>query len=200
MQLYNHFNPFKSFNLFKAFSFLTPSVLQTFSILLIPFLILSSLKIETISIILVLPSFLPLYIFYHQLIKLILFILQRPSAKELMRHPFIKKAKKNSYLMDLIDRHRKWKLTRGDESESDSGGESGSEATEDSDTDWIMTVKGNPLEMMRGMEGVGSDPISPPSYDSLGYSEPVNSVNNKVNKICFFISKSISYIFDLSCL
>ena len=28
----------------------------------------------------------------------------RPSAKELMRHPFIKKAKKNSYLMDLIDR------------------------------------------------------------------------------------------------
>ncbi|XP_023328567.1 germinal center kinase 1 [Eurytemora carolleeae] len=105
----------------------------------------------------------------------------RPSAKELMRHPFIKKAKKNSYLMDLIDRHRKWKLTRGDESESDSGGESGSEATEDSDTDWIMTVKGNPLEMMRGMEGVGSDPISPPSYDSLGYSEPVNSVNNKVS-------------------
>ena len=55
--------------------------------------------------------------------------------------------------MDLIDRHRKWKLTRGDESESDSGGESGSEATEDSDTDWIMTVKGNPLEMMRGMDG-----------------------------------------------
>ena len=45
----------------------------------------------------------------------------RPSAKELMRHPFIKKAKKNSYLMDLIDRHRKWKLTRGDESDTDSG-------------------------------------------------------------------------------
>ena len=47
----------------------------------------------------------------------------RPSAKELMRHPFIKKAKKNSYLMDLIDRHRKWKLTRGDESDTDSGDE-----------------------------------------------------------------------------
>jgi len=84
----------------------------------------------------------------------------RPSAKELMRHPFIKKAKKNSYLMDLIDRHRKWKLTRGEESDSDSGGESGPEGgAEDSDTDWNMTVKG------------------PPSYtDSLGYSEPINSV------------------------
>ena len=44
-----------------------------------------------------------------------------------MRHPFIKKAKKNSYLIDLIDRHRKWKITRGDETDSDSGGESGGE-------------------------------------------------------------------------
>ena len=58
-----------------------------------------------------------------------------------MKHPFIRKAKKNSYLMDLIDRHRKWKMTRGEESESDSDGESGGETTEDPDTDWIMTVK-----------------------------------------------------------
>merc|ERR1719420_2775832 len=71
----------------------------------------------------------------------------RPSAKELMRHPFIKKAKKNSYLMDLIDRHRKWKLTRGDESDTDSGGESGGEVAEDgNETDWIMTVRGPPSD------------------------------------------------------
>jgi len=92
----------------------------------------------------------------------------RPSAKELMRHPFIKKAKKNSYLMDLIDRHRKWKITRGEESDSDSGGESGGEAAEEEDTDWIMTVKGNPLE--------ATTTTQPPSYDSLGYTQPVNSV------------------------
>jgi len=102
----------------------------------------------------------------------------RPSAKELMRHPFIKKAKKNHVLMDLIDRHRKWRLTRGNETDSDSGGESGGEQTEDSDTDWIMTVKGNPAEMTWS-EGPTST-TSPPSYDSLGYSTPVNSVNNKV--------------------
>ncbi len=66
---------------------------------------------------------------------------QRPTARELMKHPFIRKAKKNSYLMDLIDRHRKWKMTRGEESESDSDGESGGDTTEDPDTDWIMTVK-----------------------------------------------------------
>jgi len=96
----------------------------------------------------------------------------RPSAKELMRHPFIKKAKKNSYLMDLIDRHRKWKITRGEESDSDSGGESGGEAAEEEDTDWIMTVKGNPLEAALN----NTTTTQPPSYDSLGYSQPVNSV------------------------
>ena len=58
-----------------------------------------------------------------------------------MKHPFIRKAKKNSYLMDLIDRHRKWKMTRGEESESDSDGESAGEPADDPDTDWIMTVK-----------------------------------------------------------
>ena len=63
-----------------------------------------------------------------------------------------------------------------------SGGESGGEQTEDSDTDWIMTVKGNPAEMTWS-EGPTST-TSPPSYDSLGYSTPVNSVNNKVSYCC----------------
>ena len=63
--------------------------------------------------------------------------------------------------MDLIDRYKKWRLTRGDDSETDSGGESGGEnAGEDSDTDWNMTVRGPP----------------PPAPDSVGYSEPINSV------------------------
>jgi len=91
----------------------------------------------------------------------------RPSAKELMRHPYIKKAKKNSYLMDLIDKYKKWRLTKGDDTDTDSGGESGGENLgEDSDTDWNMTVKGPP----------------PPGHyagtDSIGYSEPINSVTS----------------------
>ena len=89
--------------------------------------------------------------------------LQRPSAKELMRHTFIRKAKKNSYLMDLIDRYKKWRLTRGDDSETDSGGESGGDnAGDDSDTDWNMTMKPGQWEENK--------------TESIGYSEPVNSV------------------------
>jgi len=94
----------------------------------------------------------------------------RPSAKELMRHPYIKKAKKNSHLMDLIDRYKKWRLTRGDESETDSGGESGGDnGGDDSDTDWNMTVKGPPAP---AYIGTGN------STDSIGYSEPY--ISNKV--------------------
>jgi len=94
----------------------------------------------------------------------------RPSAKELMRHPYIKKAKKNSHLMDLIDRYKKWRLTRGDESETDSGGESGGDNTEDgSDTDWNMTVKGPPSVYT--------------GTDSIGYSEPINSVNVNSDRV-----------------
>ena len=109
--------------------------------------------------------------------------LQRPSAKELMRHTFIRKAKKNSYLMDLIDRYKKWRLTRGDDSETDSGGESGGDnAGDDTDTDWNMTVKGPP----------------PPSYDdSLGYSDPINSINDRISN-GDNISRDISPLKDLA--
>lgn len=48
------------------------------------------------------------------------FLLQRPTAKELLKFQFIKKAKKNSYLIDLIDRYKKWKTQKGDESETES--------------------------------------------------------------------------------
>ncbi|KAL4715177.1 hypothetical protein ACJJTC_012224 [Scirpophaga incertulas] len=44
----------------------------------------------------------------------------RPTAKELLKFQFIRKAKKNSYLMDLIDRYKKWKSLRSEESETES--------------------------------------------------------------------------------
>ena len=68
--------------------------------------------------------------------------LQRPAARELSRHPFVKKAKRNNHLMDLIDRHRKWKLTHGQESDSDSGENSDGGNADDADSDWdIGTIK-----------------------------------------------------------
>jgi serine/threonine-protein kinase 24/25/MST4 len=69
----------------------------------------------------------------------------RPTAKELLKYPFIRKAKKNSYLIDLIDRYKKWRCTRNEESETESENSDSEEPKQESDLDdpWIMTVKGN---------------------------------------------------------
>ena len=44
---------------------------------------------------------------------------ERPSAKELLRHPFVKKAKKNTYLTELIERHERWYIRHGKQHESE---------------------------------------------------------------------------------
>jgi len=69
----------------------------------------------------------------------------RPTAKELLKFPFIRKAKKNSYLIDLIDRYKKWKSQRNEESETESensDSEESGKVESDLDEPWIMTVKG----------------------------------------------------------
>ncbi|KAF6841009.1 ste ste20 ysk protein kinase [Colletotrichum musicola] len=48
----------------------------------------------------------------------------RPTAKDLLKHPFIRRAKKTSYLTELIERHHRWAAThKGEDEESDQEGE-----------------------------------------------------------------------------
>ncbi|XP_022238882.1 serine/threonine-protein kinase 26-like isoform X2 [Limulus polyphemus] len=77
----------------------------------------------------------------------------RPTAKELLKFPFIRKAKKNSYLMDLIERYKRWKASGGGQSDSDSEA-SDSDESKGNDTwkSWrwdLGTVKGpnNQIEL-----------------------------------------------------
>lgn len=44
--------------------------------------------------------------------------LQRLSAKELLRHRFIKTAKKTAILTELIEKHARWKAEGGEENDS----------------------------------------------------------------------------------
>ena len=53
---------------------------------------------------------------------------ERPSAKDLLKHPFVRKAKKTTYLTELIERYERWQAVHGDhdsDSESDDSHESG---------------------------------------------------------------------------
>lgn len=68
----------------------------------------------------------------------------RPTAKELLKFPFIRKAKKNSYLVDLIERYKRWKAqgNRGSDSESEGSDSDDSKSDTITDEPWNLTVKG----------------------------------------------------------
>ncbi len=53
---------------------------------------------------------------------------QRPTSKELLKHKFIQKAKKNSYLLDLIERYKKWKEGGGKADEDSDGSDDSDKA------------------------------------------------------------------------
>ena len=40
---------------------------------------------------------------------------ERPPAKELLKHPFVRRAKKATYLTELIERHERWRARHGDQ-------------------------------------------------------------------------------------
>lgn len=44
---------------------------------------------------------------------------ERPTAKELLRHPFVKRAKKTTYLTELIERHERWQAKYGNKNPDD---------------------------------------------------------------------------------
>ncbi|KAK3694409.1 kinase-like domain-containing protein [Podospora appendiculata] len=50
---------------------------------------------------------------------------ERPSARELLKHPFIRRAKKTSYLTELIERHNRWCATNKSEDEESLDGDEG---------------------------------------------------------------------------
>lgn len=70
---------------------------------------------------------------------------ERPTAKDLLRHPFVRRAKKTTYLTELIERHERWHATHGgreseDDEDEDSHERSG-EASQNEDLWDFGTVR-----------------------------------------------------------
>jgi len=53
---------------------------------------------------------------------------ERPTAKELLKHPFIRRAKKTSYLTELIERYNRWSATHKNDDEDSFEGDDGNYA------------------------------------------------------------------------
>jgi len=51
------------------------------------------------------------------MIKLTFF--KRPTARDLLKHKFIRMAKKTSYLTELIERHERWRAEGGGKTDDD---------------------------------------------------------------------------------
>lgn len=45
--------------------------------------------------------------------------IQRPSARELLKHKFVRMAKKTNYLTELIERHERWRAEGGERHEEE---------------------------------------------------------------------------------
>ncbi|XP_005111481.1 serine/threonine-protein kinase 24 [Aplysia californica] len=85
----------------------------------------------------------------------------RPPAKELLKHPFIRRAKKTAYLSELIDRYKRWKSEKGPDSDSEDSEESGDNSDEEDLKDqWIMTIR---EQKINGIQTLVGGPV-----DSLG--------------------------------
>ena len=70
---------------------------------------------------------------------------ERPSAKELLKHPFVRRAKKTTYLTELVEQYERWQAVYGDRDSEDSDDDSQDErqqySTEDQDLWDFGTVR-----------------------------------------------------------
>lgn len=74
----------------------------------------------------------------------------RPSARELLKHPFIRKAKKTAYLTELIERLEAWRAEGGERHESDEREEVDEEFQEGEEDMWDFGTVRNTMRRGRG--------------------------------------------------
>ncbi|PWN36422.1 Pkinase-domain-containing protein [Meira miltonrushii] len=80
----------------------------------------------------------------------------RPTAKELLKHRFIKNAKKTSYLTELIERLERWKAEGGDQHDQHDGDKGGAQQEYEED-DWDFGTVRNPT--MRSQRPAPPPPV-----------------------------------------
>ncbi|CAH3146935.1 unnamed protein product [Pocillopora meandrina] len=94
----------------------------------------------------------------------------RPTAKELLKHRWIRTAKKNSYLVELIERYKNWKQKCRDDDDSSSGEENEEDGNSSGGTSrWIFPPEKNPF--------VGGEGESSLSHENDPTAAQLNNTN-----------------------
>jgi len=101
---------------------------------------------------------------------------ERQSAKELLRHRFIRQARKTGVLVDLIDKFRRWRANGGDDMRDDDETNSilGDSAGNADTTDpWIFTIKAKPGNKQNAL-----NKIPPSNTNSNATTPPANKTKS----------------------
>lgn len=115
---------------------------------------------------------------------------ERPIARELLKHPFIKKAKKTTYLTELIERYERWHAVHG-EQDSDDDSDDSNESTqsrhpEDDDLWDFGTIRpvggGGRGAGLKAMNASAANARSGPIVDSSRQSRSPDKMGSEVQK------------------
>jgi serine/threonine-protein kinase 24/25/MST4 len=110
---------------------------------------------------------------------------KRPIAKDLLRHPFIRRAKKTSYLTELIERHSRWSVTHKGEDDENWDGADGGVPTERERVDEDMWDFGT-VRLVGDRGGLvtrpGLNDMDDAATNARAASRPLDIVDNNVDR------------------
>ena len=102
---------------------------------------------------------------------------ERPTAKELLKHPFVRRAKKTTYLTELIERHERWQavhVDQGSDDESDDSSQESQQSTAEDEDLWDFgTVR------PAGGRGAGLKPMNVSAANARAHNRSVSGISNR---------------------
>ena len=117
---------------------------------------------------------------------------ERPSAKDLLRHPFVRRAKRTTYLTELIERHERWQAVNGgreseDEDDEDSQ-DSSSELSHNEDLWDFGTVR--PAGRGQALWAMNESAANARARSTVEEDRSRNALNTKIGRNDRFVSVS----------
>lgn len=110
---------------------------------------------------------------------------ERPSAKELLKHPFIRRAKKTTYLTELIERHERWQAVHEDQvsdDESDNSTEDHQRSREDDEDLWDFGTVRPAGGRGAGLKAMNVPATNARAFDGTDIDQARRSAGRKVKQ------------------